>query len=83
MAISVFSKDGSIAVSHGGIEMGQGINTKVAQVVAKELGVPMSIIRVKAASSIMAPNNSTTGGSTGSESCCKVIKKCHGLVPQT
>ena len=37
--------DGSILVNHGGTEMGQGLNTKVAQVVAHELGVPLARVR--------------------------------------
>ncbi len=70
--ISVYKGDGTVSVSHGGIEMGQGINTKVAQVVAKKLGIPLSSIKVKPTNNLVAPNNSTTGGSMGSESACGV-----------
>ena len=45
--ISVFAADGSVSVAHNGIEMGQGINTKVAQVVAFELGIPLSLVQVQ------------------------------------
>ena len=67
--------DGSISVSHGGIEMGQGINTKVAQTVAGELkdyGVTVDMIKVKAANTLVSPNNCVTGGSTTSELTCNV-----------
>ncbi|OXA54699.1 Xanthine dehydrogenase [Folsomia candida] len=46
--------DGSVAVSHGGIEMGQGINTKCAQTVAKFLNVPLEKVRIKPTSSLAA-----------------------------
>merc|ERR1719204_410646 len=65
--ISVYHDDGSVAVAHGGIEMGQGMNTKVAQVVARELGVPMDIIRIKPRDNVSNPNATGTFGSMGSE----------------
>ncbi len=70
--VSVYAGDGSVAVVHGGIEMGQGINTKVAQVVAKELGISMDMIKVKPANNHMGPNDCVTGGSFGSEICASV-----------
>ena len=70
--IAVYHDDGSVAVSHGGIEMGQGINTKVCQVVARELGVAMDMVSVKMTNNLTNPNGSVTGGSMGSECNCSV-----------
>ncbi|MDB5819696.1 MAG: xdhB [Rhizobacter sp.] len=59
--------DGSILVNHGGTEMGQGLNTKVAQVVAHELGVSFDRVRVTATDTARVPNTSATAASTGSD----------------
>ncbi len=59
--------DGSVLVNHGGTEMGQGLNTKVAQVVAHELGLPLSQVRVSAADTHKVANTSATAASTGSD----------------
>ena len=59
--------DGSILVNHGGTEMGQGINTKVAQVVAHELGVAYGRVRVTATDTQKVANTSATAASTGSD----------------
>lgn len=59
--------DGSILVNHGGTEMGQGLNTKVAQVVAHELGVSFERVRVTATDTQKVANTSATAASTGSD----------------
>jgi len=59
--------DGSILVNHGGTEMGQGLNTKVAQVVAHELGVGFERVRVSATDTHKVVNTSATAASTGSD----------------
>ncbi|GAP36215.1 xanthine dehydrogenase molybdopterin binding subunit [Piscinibacter sakaiensis] len=59
--------DGSILVNHGGTEMGQGLNTKVAQVVAHELGVDFGRVRVTATDTQKVANTSATAASTGSD----------------
>ncbi|CAH2907301.1 MAG: Xanthine dehydrogenase, molybdenum binding subunit (EC [uncultured Paraburkholderia sp.] len=60
-------KDGSVLVNHGGTEMGQGLNTKVAQVVANEFGLPLSRVRVSATDTSKIANTSATAASTGSD----------------
>jgi xanthine dehydrogenase large subunit len=74
--------DGSVLVSHGGTEMGQGLNTKVAQVVAQELGVSLRHVRSTAADTSKVANTSATAASTGSdlngkagEDAARTIKK--------
>jgi xanthine dehydrogenase large subunit len=59
--------DGSVLVNHGGTEMGQGINTKVAQVVAHELGVDLRQVRVTATDTSKVANTSATAASTGAD----------------
>jgi xanthine dehydrogenase large subunit len=59
--------DGSILVNHGGTEMGQGINTKVMQVVAHELGVDMAHVRATATDTSKVANTSATAASTGAD----------------
>ena len=70
--VNIYQGDGSVSVGHGGIEMGQGLNTKVAQTVAKTLGIPMEMVQIKPSDVMVAPNNCVTGGSTTSEMCCYV-----------
>lgn len=59
--------DGSILVNHGGTEMGQGLNTKVAQVVAEEFGVDISQVRASGTDTSKVANTSATAASTGTD----------------
>ncbi len=59
--------DGSVQVNHGGTEMGQGLHTKVAQIVADELGVPFERVLVTASDTAKVPNASATAASSGTD----------------
>jgi xanthine dehydrogenase large subunit len=59
--------DGSVLVNHGGTEMGQGVNTKVAMVVAHELGIPLASVRCTATDTQKVANTSATAASTGAD----------------
>ena len=59
--------DGSVYLNHGGTEMGQGLYTKVAQVVAEELQIDVGQIRISAADTAKVPNTSATAASSGSD----------------
>ncbi len=59
--------DGSVQVNHGGTEMGQGLHTKVCQIVADELGVPFAQVRITASDTSKIPNASATAASAGTD----------------
>ncbi|MET4127509.1 xanthine dehydrogenase molybdopterin binding subunit [Roseovarius sp. MBR-6] len=59
--------DGSIHLNHGGTEMGQGLNTKVAQVVAEAFQVDFERIRITRTTTEKVPNTSATAASSGSD----------------
>ena len=59
--------DGSVQVNHGGTEMGQGLNTKVAQIVADELGVAFERVLCTASDTSKIPNASATAASAGTD----------------
>ena len=59
--------DGSVQVNHGGTEMGQGLHTKVCQIVADELGVPYERVLITASDTSKIPNASATAASAGTD----------------
>ena len=59
--------DGSIHLNHGGTEMGQGLNTKIAQIVADALQVDFDTIKITKTTTEKVPNTSATAASSGSD----------------
>jgi xanthine dehydrogenase large subunit len=59
--------DGTVHLNHGGTEMGQGVFTKVAQVVAEELQVDIDQIKITASDTSKVPNASATAASSGTD----------------
>jgi xanthine dehydrogenase large subunit len=60
-------QDGSIALNHGGTEMGQGLFQKVAQVTAGVFGVDTSVVKITATDTARVPNTSATAASSGAD----------------
>ncbi|MFI7582820.1 xanthine dehydrogenase molybdopterin binding subunit [Kocuria sp. M1N1S27] len=60
-------RDGSVLINHGGTEMGQGLHTKMRQVAATALGVPLASVRVAPTRTDKVPNTSATAASSGSD----------------
>lgn len=74
--------DGTVALNHGGTEMGQGLYVKVAQVVAHAFGIGLDQVKITATTTGKVPNTSATAASSGSDlngmaalDACETIKK--------
>ena len=81
-ALVLVYQDGSVQVNHGGTEMGQGLHTKMQQIAAQALGVPLTSVRLMSTSTDKVPNTSATAASSGSDmngaavrSACQVIRE--------
>jgi xanthine dehydrogenase large subunit len=66
-ALVLIFKDGSVQVNHGGTEMGQGLHTKILQIAADALGLPLAQIRVMPTRTDKVPNTSATAASSGTD----------------
>jgi xanthine dehydrogenase large subunit len=66
-ALVIIYRDGSVQVNHGGTEMGQGLFTKIAQIAADSLGVPIERIRLMPTRTDKVPNTSATAASSGTD----------------
>jgi xanthine dehydrogenase large subunit len=64
--IHVYS-DGTVHLNHGGTEMGQGLHTKIAQVVADEFQIDLAKVRITATTTAKVPNTSATAASSGTD----------------
>jgi xanthine dehydrogenase large subunit len=74
--------DGSMQINHGGTEMGQGLHTKIGQIVANEFGLPLDWVEVTSTRTDKVPNTSPTAASSGTDingkaaqNACLIIKQ--------
>jgi len=80
--VNVNMADGSVIIHHGAVEMGQGVHTKIAQLAAHTLGIPLELIRIVGNNSDCISNTPPTAASTGFdlnggavEKACRVLRQ--------
>ena len=79
-ALVLIYRDGSVQVNHGGTEMGQGLHTKIRQIAADSLGVPLESVRMMPTRTDKVPNTSATAASAGTDlNGAAVVDACRQL----
>lgn len=80
--VEIYDQDGTIIVRQGGVDMGQGLNTKVTQIVAEALNVPLAYVKIGETDNQVVPNPISTGASTGSayngaaaQEACEILRE--------
>jgi xanthine dehydrogenase large subunit len=81
-ALVLIYTDGTVLVSHGGTEMGQGLYTKIKAIAARELGIPTEQVKVRATSTACVPNPSPTAASSGSDLNGMAVKNAIDILKQ-
>jgi xanthine dehydrogenase large subunit len=84
-------KDGSVLINHGGTEMGQGLHTKMIQVAATALGVPVERVRLAPTRTDKVPNTSATAASSSADlnggaikhACDQILARLEGVEGDT
>jgi xanthine dehydrogenase large subunit len=66
-ALVLVYRDGSVQVNHGGTEMGQGLHTKIRQIAAETLGIPLDAVRIMPTRTDKVPNTSPTAASASTD----------------
>lgn len=74
--LSVYHGDGTVSLTHGGIEMGQGINTKAVQLCAYLLKISVEKVQIKANDTTTSPNSFCTAASITSQVILVNIRQC-------
>ena len=90
-ALVLVYSDGSVQVNHGGTEMGQGLHTKMLQVAATALGVPLEKVRLTPTRTDKVPNTSATAASSGADlngaavknACEQILARLDGVPGET
>lgn len=78
--LTVYHGDATVVVHHAGVDIGQGINTKVIQTVAYTLKIPIEKVRCSVPTSSTTPNSYAVGGSRTTQAVCFGVIKCCQII---
>lgn len=73
-------QDGTVLINHGGVEMGQGLHTKILKIAASELGIDLKNIKINSTNTTKVPNTSATAASSGTDLNGMAVKEGIGKI---